>query len=88
MSRQAHPHEKILFDIIREYNNKFYYDDIYKLIDDEGFKIKLEKGKEEMVGKASVSFPNGDKADYEVRYNRIVNLSEGYTMLVPGSKAG
>ena len=88
MSRQASLYEKALFDVIREYNNRFYYESIFRVIDNEQFKIKIEKGREEMVGKAYVSFPNGDRIDYEIRYNRIVNLNDGYTLLVPGLKTG
>jgi len=88
MSRQAAPYEKILFEIIREYNHEFYYKSIFRIIDNEHFKVKVEKDKEEMVGRAYVSFTSGDRIDYEVRYNRVVNLSESYTILVPGSKTG
>jgi hypothetical protein len=88
MLRQANLYEKKLFEIIRDLNNIFYYDSIFTIIDEEQYKIKIEKNKEEMVGRASISLTSGDKFDYEIRYNRIVNISEGYTLLVPGTKAG
>lgn len=88
MSRQANAHEKILFDIIREFNNVFYYSVVSRVIDNDQYKISVKKQKEEMVGKAYVSIPNGKNLDYEIRYNRIVNISEGYALLVPGIKAG
>jgi hypothetical protein len=88
MLRQAKIYEKKLFEIIKEYNNVFYYNSIFRVIDEEKYKIKVEKSKEEMVGRVYVSLPSGDRIDYEIRYNRIVNLSEGYTLLVPGIKAG
>jgi|GEM_PF-3329899 len=88
MARQAALYEKRLFEVIREYNQKFYYESIFRIIDDEEFKIKVVKNEEEMVGRAYVSFPDGDRIDYEVRYNRIVNLSERYTLLLPGAKIG
>ncbi len=87
MSRQANLHEKFLFDVIREYNNKFYYENINKESDTNSFKVKIEKKKEEMIGKAYVTLPDGARVDYELRYNRIINLSEGYTLLVTGSYA-
>lgn len=88
MLRQANFYERKLFEIIRDLNNIFYYDGIFKVIDEEKYRIKIEKEKEEMVGRACVSLNGGDRIEYEIRYNRIVNLSEGYTLLVPGSKAG
>lgn len=88
MSRQAEPYEKILLDIIKEYNNRFYYDSIFRVVDHNLFKIKVEKAKEEMVGRASVTFPNSDRIDYEFRFNRIINLCENYTLLVSGTKTG
>ena len=88
MLRQANLYEKKLFEIIRDLNNIFYYDSIFKIIDEEEYKIKIEKNKEEMVGRASIALTGGDKFDYEIRYNRIVNISEGYTLLVPGTKVG
>jgi hypothetical protein len=88
MSRQAEPYEKILFEIIKEYNHRFYYQSIFRVVDHSQFKIKVEKTKEEMVGRASVTLPNSDRIDYEVRFNRIVNLCEGYTLVLPGSKTG
>lgn len=88
MLRQACPYEKILFDILKEYNFRFYYESIFRVVDGENFKVKVEKKKEEMVGRAYVTFQSSDRIDYEVKYNRIVNLSEGYTLLAPGVKAG
>jgi hypothetical protein len=88
MSRQAEPYEKILFEIIREYNNIFYYKNIYSVVDNEQFKVKIEKEREEMTGRAYVLLPSGDRIDYDIRYNRIINLSENYTLLVPGLKVG
>ena len=52
MLRQANLYEKKLFEIIRDLNNIFYYDSIFKIIDEEQYKIKIEKNKEEMVGRA------------------------------------
>lgn len=88
MSRQAASYEKIIFDIIREYNGKFYYEKIFRIIDGTEYKIKAEKNKEEMVGKVFVNFQSSDRIDYEIRYNRLVNLSEGYTLMVPGLRQG
>ncbi|MCX8131888.1 MAG: hypothetical protein N3I35_17550 [Clostridia bacterium] len=87
MLRQADPYEKIIFDIIKEYNHRFYYEGIYRVVDEDQFKVKIEKHKEEMVGHAYVTFPDNDHIEYEVRYNRIVNLSEGYTLMIPKVKA-
>ena len=88
MSRQASEHEKVLFEILREYGIRFYYERIYKVIAGERFKVKIEKNKEEMIGRALVSFPGGESLNYELKYNRIVNLSEGYTLHVSGLKTG
>ncbi len=88
MIRQVNTHEKDLFEVVKEFNNSFYYQNIFRVIDNEQYKVKIEKNKEEMVGHALVNFQNGDRLDYEIRYNRIVNLSEGYTLLVPGIKVG
>lgn len=88
MSRQVEPYEKILFEIIREYNNAFYYKNILRVVDNDQFKLRVEKDKEEMVGHAYVTLPGGENIKYEVRYNRIINLNENYTLLVPGLKAG
>lgn len=88
MTRKPRPYEKRLFEVVKDYNNKFYYSSIFRVIDDSDFKIKVEKDREEMVGRAYVSFPNGDRIDYEVRFNRIVNLTEDYTLLVPGLRLG
>lgn len=84
MTREAEPYEKILFEIVNEYNNRFYYQSISKVVDQNQFKVKVEKAKEEMVGRAFVTLSNDDIIDYEVRYNRIVNLCGGYTLVVPG----
>ena len=88
MSRQVTQYEKMFFDIIKEQNHRFYYESIYRVVDEEGYRIKLEKSKEEMVGRAYVTLRSGDRIDYEIRYNRVINLSEGYTLFVPGSKTG
>ncbi len=88
MSRQVNQYEKIFFDVIKDYNQRFYYEGIFKVFEEEDFKIKLEKPKEEMVGHAYVTTSNGSKIDYEIRYNRITNLSEGYTLFVPSIQAG
>jgi len=88
MSRQANIYEKALFDIVREFGDRFYYEAIFRIIDGDQYKIKVEKKREEMVGHAYVNLHNKDRIDYEIRYNRIVNLSEGYTLLVPGIKTG
>lgn len=82
MARQAKAHEKVIFDVIKGFQNGFYYQSILKEIENDEFSIKIEKRKEEMVGFASISFDRGDKVKYEVRYNRIVNLNDGYTILV------
>ncbi|MCX7923412.1 MAG: hypothetical protein N3B21_15590 [Clostridia bacterium] len=88
MSRQAEAYERALFEVVREYNGKFYYDNISKVIEEEGFKVKVHKDKEEMVGFATITLSNGDTKEYEIRYNRIVNVSDSYTLLVMGIKAG
>ncbi|MCX7842963.1 MAG: hypothetical protein N2489_07810 [Clostridia bacterium] len=88
MSRQVNQYEKHLFEIIKEHNLRFYYESIFRIIDEEGYKVKVEKPKEEMVGRAYVTLQSGDRIDYEIRYNRLINLSEGYTLFVPGSKTG
>jgi hypothetical protein len=85
MARQANQYEKVLFDIIKEYNHRFYYESIFRVIDGGSYKINVEKDKEEMVGCANVTLEDGSKIEYEIRYNRIVNVSEGYTLLVTGS---
>lgn len=87
MSRQVSQHERILFDIIKDHTHRFYYESIYKIIEEEEFKIKVEKSKEEMVGRAQVTIGGIDKIDYEIRYNRLINLTEGYTLFVPGTIA-
>lgn len=87
MSRQVSQHERILFDIIKEHTHRFYYESIFKIIDEGDFKIKVEKPKEEMVGRAQITVGSADRIDYEVRYNRLINVSEGYTLFVPGIKA-
>ncbi len=84
MARQANQYEKVLFDIIKEYQHRFYYESIYRVIDGGNYKINVEKDKEEMVGRACVTLEDDRKIEYEVRYNRIVNVTEGYTLLVPG----
>ncbi|MGI6778186.1 MAG: hypothetical protein ACOX7R_09295 [Acetivibrionales bacterium] len=88
MARKARSFEKRLFEIVREYNQKFYYSSIFKVVDDSCFKLKVEKDREEMVGFACIYFPDGDRIDYEVRFNRIVNLKEDYTLHVPGLRIG
>lgn len=88
MTRKARPYEKRIFEVVKDFNNMYYYSNIFRVIDDEEFKIKVEKDKEEMVGRAYVSFGDGDRIDYEVRFNRIVNLTESYTLLVPGLRIG
>jgi hypothetical protein len=74
----------VLFEIVKEYNNRFYYQSISKVVDQSQFKITVEKAKEEMVGCAQVTLPNNEIINYEIKYNRIVNLCGGYTLLVPG----
>jgi hypothetical protein len=86
MSRQTAAYEKVLFDIVREHNCGFYYDSIIRDFDSEQYKLKVHKEKEEMVGKASVIFQSGDRIEYEIKYNRISNLRDGYTLIVPGIK--
>jgi hypothetical protein len=86
MLRQASTYEKKLFEIVKDYNGMFYYESIFRVMDEEKYRIKAEKDKEEMVGLVHVTLQSGDRIDYELRYNRIVNLSEGYTLLVPGLK--
>ena len=86
MLRQANAHEKKLFEIVKDHNGVFYYNSIFRVLDEEKYRIKVEKEKEEMVGRVNVTMHSGDRIDYEIRYNRIVNLSEGYTLLVPGLK--
>ena len=88
MSRQLSSYEKVLFEIIKEYSIKFYYESIFRILDGEQYKIKVEKDKEEMVGRAFVNLPSGDRIDYLIKYNRIVNLSENYSLVVPGVKVG
>lgn len=87
MSRQVSQYERILFDIIKDHTHRFYYESIFKVIDEEEFKIKIEKAKEEMVGRAQVTVNGGERIDYEIRYNRLINVSDGYTLFVAGSKA-
>jgi hypothetical protein len=86
--RQASLYEKILFEAIKELDNKFYYSSLNRIIEEEQFKIEIEKRKEEMVGQATVVFVQGEKKDYEIRYNRITNLNDGYSLLVPGINKG
>lgn len=88
MSRQVSNYEKMLFDLIKEYTHKFYYESIYRVFDEDEFKIKVEKPREEMVGRAQVITNNGIRIDYEIRYNRMNNVTEGYTLFVPGTKVG
>lgn len=88
MSRQVNQYEKVLFDLIKDHTHTFYYTSIYKTIDETDYKIKIEKQKEEMVGRVQVILNSGEKLDYEIRYNRLLNVSEGYTLFVPGTKAG
>lgn len=87
MLRQANSYEKAIFDIVKEYNNRFYYHKIQKVIDTDDFKLEIKKDKEEMVGRAVVILNNGEKQIYEVKYNRITNLNEGYTLMVPAAIA-
>lgn len=88
MSKQISSYEKKLFELIREYNHRFYYESIFRIIEEDNYKIKVEKKREEMVGRALVTLPNGEKIEYEIRYNRIVNLNANYTLLLPGAKTG
>ncbi|MCX7711652.1 MAG: hypothetical protein N2484_17560 [Clostridia bacterium] len=88
MSRQVSQYERVLFDIITEHTHRFYYEGIFKTIDEEEFKVKIEKPEEEMVGRAYVTFTSGDRIEYEIRYNRVMNITEGYTLFIPGTKAG
>lgn len=88
MPRQPNDYEKKLFEIVREYNGNFYYSNILKTVNDEKFKISVEKKREEMVGIAHIDTDSGEKIDYEIRYNRIINLINGYTLHVPGIKNG
>lgn len=88
MSRQAESYEKVIFEIIREYNNIFYYKNIYRVEENDQFKVKIEKDREEMAGRAYVWLPTGERLEYDIRYNRIINLIENYTLLVPGHKTG
>jgi hypothetical protein len=82
--RHACTYEKVMFEIIKELKQNFYYTSICKVVERGDFMVKAEKEEEEMVGISCVSFVNGDKIDYEIRYNRLTNLTEGYTLLVPG----
>ena len=88
MLRQANLYEKKLFEIIRDLNKNFYYDSIFIIIDEEKYKIRVEKNKEEMVGRANIALLSGKRIEYELRYNRITNIKEGYTLIVPGAIAG
>ncbi len=88
MLRQAEQYEKELFELVKEYNCRFYYEGIVKELKGDEYVIKVDKPKEEMVGRAYVIFDKGGKIDYEIKYNRIINLSESYTLIVPGIKAG
>lgn len=85
MSRQANSYEKVLFELIKDFDTRFYYESIYKVVDNDQFKIKVEKGKDEMVGLAYVTLPDSNRVDYEIRYNRIVNLNDSYTLLAPSN---
>ena len=88
MLRQANLYEKKLFEIIRELNNNFYYDSIFIVIDEGKYKIQVEKHKEEMVRHANIALNGGNSVMYELRYNRITNVKEDYTLIVPGAVAG
>jgi hypothetical protein len=88
MLRQANLYEKKLFEIIRDLNKNFYYESIFIVIDEERYKIHVEKNKEEMVGHANIALSSGNRIEYELRYNRITNIKEGYTLIVPGAIAG
>ena len=88
MTRKPRPYEKRLFEVVRDFNNRFYYSSIFRVIDENDFKIKVEKDREQMIGRAYVSFADGDRIDYDIRFNRIVNLMEDYTLLVPGLRLG
>lgn len=88
MLRQPALYEKQIFDIVKQYNNCFYYESISREINKDIYKLKIEKNSEEMVGYAVVHIKNGCRINYEIRYNRIVNLDEGYTLIVPGCKVG
>ena len=48
MPRQAASYEKVLFGIVKEYNDKFYYDKVFRVIDEPEYRIKVQKEKEEM----------------------------------------
>lgn len=88
MSRHATEYEKTLFEVIKEHNTGFYYESIFRAYDSGEFKVKVEKAREEMVGRATVTFDNGGRIDYEIRYNRIINMNEGYILLVHGMRMG
>ncbi len=86
--RQTKPYEKAIFEIIKEYDGRFYYSAISREAEEEDFKISVEKPRKEMVGQARVTLPDGSSIDYEVYYNRIVCLKGNYTLLIPGAKNG
>lgn len=88
MLRQASTYEKKLFQVIREMKESFYYGEIIKEIEEEQYRVLINKNKGEMIGQARVYFPKGEQIYYEIRFNRIVNLTEGYILHVPGSKLG
>jgi hypothetical protein len=80
MTRFATDYEKVLLDIIKEHNTGFFYEKISRNFDSGEFVVKAEKAKEEMVGRAEILFYNGGRIHYEIRYNRVTNLNEGYVL--------
>jgi hypothetical protein len=80
MSRHATDYERVLFEIIKEHSTGFFYESIFKTLELELFKVKAVKAKEEMVGRAEISFKDSDSIHYEIRYNRVKNLNEGYVV--------
>lgn len=87
MSRQANTYEKIIFEIVKDLSCRFFYESITKVVENEQYTIKIKKDKGEMVGRAFVTLGNGEEIDYEIRYNRITNVLNKYTLVVPGIRA-
>ncbi len=80
--RSMNEFEKAIVEIVNEYTHRFYYQEIKRCFESEDFKLSIEKGKEEMVGYATVELKTGATSEYEIRYNRITNKNEGYTLVI------
>lgn len=67
--------EQMILNIVQEYDQKFFYSNIIRDFEHEGYTAKIEKESRDMTGKAEVITPEGDIINYDVRYNRITAVN-------------